>query len=103
MGSRARVPPRSPQETILSQWFPEFTQIAARPETPKNPNQAAILVRSYLFRRAWLGSRLKADPMLTMRTIGQQDYSVRDDGQPIGRIRYASERRPGIWMIGTSA
>jgi hypothetical protein len=41
--------------------------------------------------------------MLTMRTIGQQDYSVRDDGQPIGRIRYASERRPGIWMIGTSA
>ena len=36
--------------------------------------------------------------MLTMRMIGQNDYSVREDGQPIGRIRYASERTPGIWI-----
>ena len=30
--------------------------------------------------------------------IGQHDYSVREDGQPIGRIRFASERTPGIWL-----
>jgi hypothetical protein len=36
--------------------------------------------------------------MLTMRTIGQNDYSIREDGQPIGRIRYARERTPGIWL-----
>jgi hypothetical protein len=36
--------------------------------------------------------------MLTMRMIGQNDYSIREDGQPIGRIRYASERTPGIWL-----
>ena len=36
--------------------------------------------------------------MLTMRMIGQNDYSVREDGQAIGRIRYASERTPGIWI-----
>ena len=35
--------------------------------------------------------------MLTMRLIGVRDYSVFDDGQDIGRIRYASERSPGIW------
>jgi len=34
--------------------------------------------------------------MLTMRMIGQNDYSVREDGQPIVRIRYASERTPGL-------
>jgi hypothetical protein len=28
--------------------------------------------------------------------IGQNDYSVREDGQHIGRIRFASERTPGI-------
>ena len=27
------------------------------------------------------------DPMLTMRTIGQHDQGIREDGQPIGRIR----------------
>jgi hypothetical protein len=36
--------------------------------------------------------------MLTMRTIGQHDYSIREDGQPIGRIRCARERTPGIWL-----
>jgi hypothetical protein len=36
--------------------------------------------------------------MLTIRTIGQHDYTVREDGQPIGRIRYARERTPGIWL-----
>lgn len=36
--------------------------------------------------------------MLTMRSIGQNDYEVRDCGQPIGRIRYARERTPGIWI-----
>jgi hypothetical protein len=35
--------------------------------------------------------------MLTMRMIGQNDCSIREDGQPIGRIRYAHERTPGIW------
>ena len=35
---------------------------------------------------------------MTMRMIGQSDYSIRGNGQPIGRIRYASERTPGIWL-----
>ena len=33
--------------------------------------------------------------MLTLRLIGVRDYSVHDDGQQIGRIRFASERSPG--------
>jgi len=33
-----------------------------------------------------------------MRLIGVRDYSVFEDGQRIGRIRYASERTPGIWI-----
>ena len=36
--------------------------------------------------------------MLTMRMIGQNDYSVREDDQPIGRIRFAHERTPGVWL-----
>jgi hypothetical protein len=35
--------------------------------------------------------------MLTLRMIGANDYNVPEDGQPIGRIRYASERTPGIF------
>lgn len=35
---------------------------------------------------------------LTLRMIGIRDYSVLEDGQRIGRIRYASERTPGIWL-----
>jgi len=27
-----------------------------------------------------------------------RDYAVREDGQPIGRIRYAHERTTGIWI-----
>jgi hypothetical protein len=36
--------------------------------------------------------------MLTLRLIGVNDYSVFEDGQRIGRIRYAKERTPGIWL-----
>ena len=36
--------------------------------------------------------------MLTMRMIGPNDYRIREDGQPIGRIRFASERVPGVWL-----
>ena len=36
--------------------------------------------------------------MLTMRMIGVRDYSVLEDGQRIGRIRFASERSPGVWL-----
>ena len=36
--------------------------------------------------------------MLTLRLIGQNDYSIREDGQPIGRIRFTHERTPGIWL-----
>lgn len=36
--------------------------------------------------------------MLTLRPVGQNDYNVREGGQTIGRIRYASERTPGIWL-----
>ena len=35
--------------------------------------------------------------MLTMRMIGVRDYRVLEDGQRIGRIRFASERSPGVW------
>ena len=37
-------------------------------------------------------------PMLTLRLIGPNDYSVFDDGQRIGRIRFASERNGGLWV-----
>jgi hypothetical protein len=36
--------------------------------------------------------------MLTMRLIGVRDYNVFEDGQQIGRIRFASERNPGVWL-----
>ena len=35
---------------------------------------------------------------LTMRLSGVRDYGVFDDGQHIGRIRFASERNPGVWI-----
>ena len=42
---------------------------------------------------------LSADTaMVTLRMIGKNDYSVRDDGQRIGRIRYANKRTPSIWQ-----
>ena len=36
--------------------------------------------------------------MLKLRPIGARDYSVLDGEQRIGRIRYASERVPGVWL-----
>ena len=36
--------------------------------------------------------------MLTMRMIGVRDYNVFEDGRRIGRIRFASERTPGVWL-----
>jgi hypothetical protein len=36
--------------------------------------------------------------MLTMGMIGRNDYSIREDGQQIGRIRFASEQTPGVWL-----
>ena len=36
--------------------------------------------------------------MLTLRLIGVRDYSMFEDGQRIGRIRFASERNPGLWV-----
>lgn len=36
--------------------------------------------------------------MLKLRPIGRRDYSVLEGEQAIGRIRYASERTPGIWI-----
>jgi hypothetical protein len=36
--------------------------------------------------------------MLKLRPIGRRDYSVLEDEQAIGRIRYASERTPGVWI-----
>ena len=35
--------------------------------------------------------------MLTLRLIGVNDYSVREDAQNIGGIRLARERSPSIW------
>ena len=36
--------------------------------------------------------------MLTLRLTGVRDYSVFEDGQRIGRIRFASDRSPGVWL-----
>jgi hypothetical protein len=43
--------------------------------------------------------------LLKLRSIGLKDYSVFDGRQRIGRIRFAKERSPGVWMwsIETSA
>ena len=35
---------------------------------------------------------------LRLRSIGQNDYSVLEGDQLIGRIRYASERTPRVWL-----
>ena len=35
---------------------------------------------------------------LTLRQTGPRDYSVLEDGQRIGRVRYANERIPGVWL-----
>jgi hypothetical protein len=36
--------------------------------------------------------------MLSLQPIGQNDYNILEDGERIGRIRYAKERHPGIWI-----
>jgi hypothetical protein len=36
--------------------------------------------------------------MLKLRLIGIDDYSVYEDKQRIGRIRFAGERMPGVWL-----
>ena len=36
--------------------------------------------------------------MLKLRSIGIRDYSVLEGGQRIGRIRFAGERQPGVWL-----
>ena len=36
--------------------------------------------------------------MLKLRFIGDRDYLVLEGEQRIGRIRYAAERNPGIWL-----
>ncbi len=41
--------------------------------------------------------------MLTLRPSALDDYTVHDDGHPIGRIRYASERTPGKWLWHVTA
>ena len=38
-------------------------------------------------------------PMLTLRLTAPNDYDIHDDGQRIGRIRYASERNPDVWHV----
>ena len=35
---------------------------------------------------------------LTLRMTAKRDYMVLEDGQWIGRIRYADERIPGVWL-----
>jgi hypothetical protein len=36
--------------------------------------------------------------MMTLRIFGPDDYTVHDDRQLVGGIRYASERSPRIWL-----
>jgi len=36
--------------------------------------------------------------MLTLHLDAPDDYTVKEDGQRIGRMRYARERVPGIWV-----
>jgi hypothetical protein len=35
---------------------------------------------------------------LALRSIGSNDYAVIDDGDRVGRIRLAAERRGEVWM-----
>jgi hypothetical protein len=39
---------------------------------------------------------------LKLRTIGINDYSVLEGRQRIGRIRFAAERNPGVWIWNIS-
>jgi hypothetical protein len=44
------------------------------------------------------GTRKARKNMLKLRSIGIRDYRVLEDGQRIGRIRFADERMPGVWL-----
>ena len=46
-------------------------------------------------RCAFLG---RHEDMLKLRSIGIRDYSVFEGGQRSGRIRFAGERMPGVWL-----
>jgi len=35
---------------------------------------------------------------LALRSIGSNDYAVIEDGNPVGRIRLASERQGEVWL-----
>jgi hypothetical protein len=35
---------------------------------------------------------------LTRRRLDDDDYSILEDGQPIGRIRHARDRTPPLWL-----
>jgi len=39
---------------------------------------------------------------LKLRSIGIRDYSVLEGHQRIGRIRFADERMPGVWLWNVS-
>jgi hypothetical protein len=36
--------------------------------------------------------------LLKFRSIGLSDYAVLEGSNRIGRIRFADERRPGVWL-----
>ena len=40
--------------------------------------------------------------MLKLRSIGIRDYSVLESEQRIGRVLFAAERNPGIWLLSVS-
>jgi hypothetical protein len=39
---------------------------------------------------------------LVARPIGDNDYNVLDDGEPVSRIRFALERKPQLWVWNVS-
>ena len=41
---------------------------------------------------------MRAPTGLTLRLTGVCDYNVFEDGQRIGRIRFARDRNPGVWL-----
>jgi hypothetical protein len=61
---------------------------------PTPPTQYIRLVRRFAF----LGLILIRKNMLKLRSIGLSDYAVLESGQRIGRIRFADERMPGVWL-----
>ena len=64
-----------------------------RKATP--PGQHIRLVRRFV---RFQDATRKARKMLKLRSIGTCDYSVFEGEQRIGRIRFADERIPGVWL-----